>query len=85
MQRHRQYDGGPNELRLNPFGILAILIAGRIGSTGAALLLLDAGLYRCFSSRDPSGGGIGAVIRPCIEGNRRTWGNLANSVDDDFQ
>jgi hypothetical protein len=37
------------------------------------------------SSRYPSGGGIGAIIGPCIEGNRRAWGSLTNSVDDDFE
>ena len=49
------------------------------------LALLDAGLYRAASSRYPSGGGIGAIIGPCIEGNRRAWGNPTNSVDDDFE
>jgi hypothetical protein len=50
-----------------------------------ALVLLDAGLCSAASSRYPSGGGIGAIIRPCIEGNRRAWGSLTNSVDDDFE
>jgi hypothetical protein len=50
-----------------------------------ALVLLDAGLYSAASSRYPSGGGIGAVIGPCIERNRRAWGSLTNSVDDDFE
>ena len=38
-----------------------------------ALVLLDAGLYSAASSRYPSGGGIGAIIGPCIERNRRAW------------
>ena len=50
-----------------------------------ALVLLDAGLYSPASSRYPSGGGIGAIIGPCIEGNRRAWGSLTNSVDDHFE
>jgi len=50
-----------------------------------ALVLLDAGLYSRASSRYPSGGGIGAIIGPCIEGNRRAWGSLTNSVDDHFE
>jgi hypothetical protein len=49
------------------------------------LVLLDAGLYSPGSNRYPSGGGIGAIIGPRIEGNRRTWGNLTDSVDDDFE
>ena len=47
--------------------------------------LLDARLYSPASSRDPSGGGIGAIIGPCIECNRRAWGSLTNSIDDDFE
>jgi hypothetical protein len=47
--------------------------------------LLDAGLYSSASKRQPSGGSIGAVVRPCIEGNRRVWGNLTNRVDDHFE
>jgi len=43
------------------------------------------GLYSAASSRYPSGGGIGAIIGPCIERNRRAWGSLTNSVDDDFE
>ena len=50
-----------------------------------ALVLLDAGLYSAASRRYPSGGGIGAIIGPCIERNRRAWGSLTNSVDDDFE
>ena len=50
-----------------------------------ALVLLEAGLYSPASSRYPSGGGIGAIIGPCIERNRRAWGSLTNSVDDDFE
>jgi hypothetical protein len=42
-------------------------------------------LYSPASSRYPSCGGIGAIIGPCIEGNRRAWGTLTNSVDDDFE
>ena len=48
-------------------------------------ILLDAGLYSSASKRQPSGGSIGAIIRPCIEGNRRAWGSLTNSVDDGFE
>ncbi len=43
---------------------------------------------RGFSLRGscyPSGGGIGAVVGACIEGNCRIRGSLADSVDDDFQ
>jgi hypothetical protein len=28
---------------------------------------------------------IGAILRPCIEGNRRAWGGFMNSVDDGFE
>jgi hypothetical protein len=52
---------------------------------GLDLVLLDAGLYSSASKRQPSGGSIGAIVRPCIEGNRRAWGSLTNSVDDDFE
>ena len=52
---------------------------------GGGLVLLDAGLYSPASSRQPSGGSIGAIVGPCIEGNRRAWGSLMNSVDDDFE
>jgi hypothetical protein len=45
----------------------------------------DAGLRSSASKRQPPGGSIGAVIRPRIEGNRRAWGSLANSVDDSFK
>ena len=34
---------------------------------------------------DPSGGSISTIVGPCIEGNRRSWGSLTNSVDDDFE
>jgi hypothetical protein len=44
-----------------------------------------AGLYSAASKRQPSGGSIGAIIRPRIEGNRRAWGSLTNSVDDSFE
>jgi hypothetical protein len=47
--------------------------------------LLDAGLYRAASKRQPSGGSIGAIVGPCIEGNRRAWGCLTNSVDDSLE
>jgi hypothetical protein len=69
--------------------------AGRPDQTGAAglprlvhnwgldLVLLDAGLYRL--ERQPSGGSIGAIVGPGIEGNRRAWGSLTNSIDDDFE
>jgi len=42
-------------------------------------------LYSPASSRQPSGGSIGAIVGPCIEGNRRAWGSLMNSVDDGFE
>ena len=47
--------------------------------------LLDAALYSPASSRQPSGGSIGAVMGHCIEGNRRAWSTLMNSVDDGFE
>jgi len=50
-----------------------------------ALVLLDGGLYNVASSRYPSGCSIGAIIGLCIERNRRAWGSLTNSVDDDFE
>ena len=50
-----------------------------------ALVLLDAGLYSPAPSRQPSGGSIGAVLGHCIEGNRRAWSSLMNSVDDGFE
>lgn len=50
-----------------------------------ALALLDVGLYSLASSRQPSGGSVGAVIGPCIEGNYRAWGRLMNSVDDGLE
>ena len=37
------------------------------------------------SKRQPSGGSIGAIVRPCVEGNRHAWGNGTNRVDDDFE
>ena len=43
------------------------------------------GLYSSASQRQSSGSGIGAIVRPRIEGNRRAWGNLTNSVDDHFE
>jgi len=47
--------------------------------------VLNAGLYSSASKRQPSGGSIGAVVRPCIEGNGRAWGNLTNNVDERFE
>jgi hypothetical protein len=42
-----------------------------------------------FTSRllghQPTGGSIGAIHGRCVEGNRRVWGSLMNSVDDDFE
>ena len=52
---------------------------------GDGLVLLGAGLYRSASDRQPSGGCIGAILGPCIEGNRRAWGSLVDSVDDGFE
>jgi len=52
---------------------------------GQPLVLSDAGLYSRASSRQPSGGRIGAIVGSCIEGNRRAWGSLMNGVDDDFE
>jgi len=46
---------------------------------------LGAGLYRSASDRQPSGSSIGAILGPCIEGNRRAWGSLVDSVDDGFE
>jgi hypothetical protein len=37
------------------------------------------------SVTQPSGCSIGAVLGQCIEGNRRAWGSLVNSVDDGFE
>jgi hypothetical protein len=42
------------------------------------------GLLGSVFSRHPSGGSIGAIVGPSIEGNRRARGSLTNSVDDDF-
>jgi hypothetical protein len=49
------------------------------------LCWMDAGLYSRASRHHPSAGGIGAIVGPGIEGNRRAWGSLTNSVDDDFE
>jgi hypothetical protein len=57
----------------------------RAAPEAGALVLLDAGLYCQASSRQPSGGSIGAIIGPRIEGNRRSRGSLTNSVDDGFE
>lgn len=46
---------------------------------------LPAGLYSPASSHQPPGGSIGAIIGSRIEGNRRAWGSLMNSVEDDFE
>ena len=54
-------------------------------SPGSPLVLSDAGLYSRASRCQPSGGSIGAIVGSCIEGNRRAWGSLMNSVDDDFE
>ena len=43
------------------------------------------GLYSSTSRSYPSGGSIGTISGVCIEGNRRAWGSLANSIDDDFE
>jgi hypothetical protein len=56
----------------------AVCVRRRLGFVGG-------GLYSQASSRYPSAGSIGAIIRSCIEGNRRAWGSLTNSVDDDFE
>src|SRR5690349_10263539 len=50
-----------------------------------AVVLFGHKLYSPTPSLKPSGGGIGAVLGHCIEGNRRTWSSLMNSVDDDFE
>jgi hypothetical protein len=42
-------------------------------------------LYSRAAGRQPSAGSIGAVMGHCIEGNRRAWSSLMNSVDDDFE
>src|SRR5260370_19809040 len=51
----------------------------------ADALLFDDGLYGPASSRQPPGGGIGAISGRGIEGDRRAWGSLMNSVDDGFE
>jgi hypothetical protein len=38
-----------------------------------------------LSSRQPSAGSIGAIVGPCVEGDRCAWGGLANGVNDDFE
>jgi hypothetical protein len=42
-------------------------------------------LFSAASKRQPTGGSIGAIIGPCIEGNRHAWGSLVNGVDDGFE
>jgi hypothetical protein len=49
------------------------------------LVLLNAGLGGSASKRQTSGGSIGAIIEPCIEGDPRVWGGFANRVDDGFE
>jgi hypothetical protein len=46
---------------------------------------LNAELYNPASSRQPSGGSIGAIVGSRIKGNRRAWGSLTNRIDDDFE
>ena len=84
------YSAAPLELQRLVANVHVARDAGPIRFDGGSLslgtlVLLDAGLYSPASSRYPSGGGIGAIIGPCIEGNRRAWGSLTNSVDDDFE
>jgi hypothetical protein len=54
-------------------------------TSGPDLVLLDAGLYSLASEGQRSGGSIGAIIGPCIEGNRRTRSTVMNRVDDSFE
>jgi len=37
------------------------------------------------SNRQPSGGRIGTILGPGIEGNRSAWGGFVNGVDDGFE
>jgi hypothetical protein len=87
--------------RLGAYQVVAAIGAGGMGEVCGACdttlslrrsvgeyflrILLDAGLFGAGSCCYPSGGGIGAIIGPCVEGNRRAWGSPANSVDDDFE
>jgi hypothetical protein len=58
-------------LRIPPAGILIVIEMFR---------------QRLMTSvTQPSGCSIGAVLGQCIEGNRRAWGSLVNSVDDGFE
>ena len=82
---------GPSRIAVNRF-LDARIAAPRARSVGSPRwsghddwILLDAGLYGAASKRQPSRGGIGAIIRPRIEGNRRAWGSIANRVDDHFE
>ena len=54
-------------------------------ATSARPVGANAGLYGAASKRQPSRGGIGAVIRPRIEGDRRARGSVTNGVDDHFE
>jgi hypothetical protein len=54
-------------------------------AVSGGLVLLGPGPYREASNRQPSGGGIGAILGACIEGNRRAWGGLMDRVDDGFE
>ena len=78
--------GASASLRAGPCrAIHAGMVPAAVSLRLGALVLLDAGLHSPASSRQPSGGSIGAIIGPCIEGNRRAWGSLMNSVDDGFE
>ena len=55
-----------------------------LGGSGLGLAL-DAGVVSLVSNRQPSGSSVGAVLGPCIEGNRGGRGSLMNSVDDNFK
>ena len=82
---------GPRKLRSGPWPTCVLrVVQDLLLSDGGSLrpgtpILSAAGLFSAASSRYPSGGGIGAIIGPCIEGNRRAWGSPTNSVDDDFE
>jgi hypothetical protein len=59
-------------------------LIGRLDQTGR-LRLCRTRLYSLASKGQPSGGSIGAIIRPRIEGNRCSWGGHTNRVDDRFK
>jgi hypothetical protein len=67
--------------RTHPFHVLH----GGLNLVWPVVDMLDAGLYRRASSRQPSGGSIGAIVGSCIEGNRCAWGGLMNSIDHRFK